>query len=235
MAAVVAPVKSKTKQEKSKRRSTSHQRAPSGDFSTDDDDLAEPPPAQVVPGASSRPVPGQLTVPALPAAANPFESFMLQAVSQILAQSTETRAALDETRALAVGTAHKQNELIEKFDAHEARLLALESRPLASPLPSDGGSVAPDAGTGASSLPRNSGQPGVAPVASHYVPSTLIIGGFDRMAEAEIVKRIEDLLLRIPSVQRQAVAKCYCNSIYDNKGFVRVNSHVSDDGLWTMV
>ena len=133
-------------------------------------------------------------MPSLPTAQNPFENFMLQAVSQILAQSTETRAALDETRALAEGTARKQTELCERFDAHEARLAALESRPLPSPLPSDGGSVALDAGTGASGLSRLAGQIPSPSAASHYVPSTLIIGGFTRMGESEIVKKIENLV-----------------------------------------
>ena len=187
MSGVAATVKTKTKQDaekRTKRRSVSKQRATSADFSTDED-LAAPPPAAAAPGASSRPMPGQLAVPALPAAANPFESFMLQAVSQILSQSTETRAALEETRALVEGTAQEQAGLCERFDAHEARLAALESRPLPSPLPSDGGRAAPDAGTGAFGLSRMAAQLAPLPAASHYVPSTLIIGGFDRMGESD--------------------------------------------------
>ena len=144
-----------------------------------------------------------------------------QAARQALAATDETRTAVDNL-------GNKQDELAEKLEQLQARTAALEARPLGSAAPSESGFSVIDAGSGGTR-----GGPNPAPVGA-WLPLTIIIGGFPRLAEGALKSRVEKMVEAVPSRLRGRVSHVYTNSVMDIKAFIKLKGG-SDEETFEVV
>jgi hypothetical protein len=141
-----------------------------------------------------------------------------QAARQALAATDETSTAVDNLRA-------KQDELAEKLEQLQARTAALEAGPAGSAAPSESGFSAIDAGSGGT---RGTHTP--APVGA-WLPLTIIIGGFPKLAEEILKGRVEKMVEAVPSRIRARVSHVYTNSVMDFKAFIKLKGCGDEETL----